>query len=141
MSRAIQRAFALITEENGLEGDLSISHKKRALAIEVKPANRKRPNEGNVKEEGDTALPLSSLSGGERSKTLVALLLAMWEYVKPPFRCLDEWDVYLDEVGRAKVEKMLYTATTSNGYQHIFISPQQTTLEGVNVLVVGRGHN
>ncbi len=54
-------------------------------------------------------------------------------------RCLDEWDVYLDEVTRTSVESMLYSHSVDSGYQHIFISPQPSTLEGVNVLVVG-GH-
>jgi chromosome segregation ATPase len=33
------------------------------------------------------------MAGGERSYTMLALLLAMGEQIQSPFRCLDEYDV------------------------------------------------
>ena len=36
---------------------------------------------------------LKQLSGGERSYTTVAFMLALGEYVEAPFRCMDEYDV------------------------------------------------
>ena len=35
-------------------------------------------------------------------------------------RCLDEWDVYLDELARSKIEQMIYESGENSGYQHIF---------------------
>jgi chromosome segregation ATPase len=48
-----------------------------------------------------------ALSGGERSFSTVSLLLALWETVSCPIRCLDEWDVFLDAVNRQLAAKML----------------------------------
>lgn len=46
------------------------------------------------KSKADRAVTdLKTLSGGERSYTNVAFMLALGEYVEAPFRCMDEYDV------------------------------------------------
>ena len=40
------------------------------------------------------------LSGGERSFTTLCLLLALGHVVDSPFRVMDEYDVFLDEMSR-----------------------------------------
>merc|ERR1712241_677951 len=70
------------------------------------------------------SVSLSSLSGGERSKTLVCLINSLWTEQQPPIRCLDEWDVFLDAVARKQIEAMLVQTALRTGHQYIFISPQ-----------------
>ena len=70
------------------------------------------------------SVSLSSLSGGERSKTLVCLINSLWTEQQPPIRCMDEWDVFLDAVARKQIEAMLVRTALDTGHQYFFISPQ-----------------
>ena len=50
---------------------------------------------------------VSQLSGGERSITTVAFLLALWERIKSPIRCLDEFEVFMDQDKKSRATLML----------------------------------
>lgn len=53
--------------------------------LKVKPPGR----------ENDSVNDMRSLSGGERSFSTVCFILSLWEITESPFRCLDEFDVYM----------------------------------------------
>ncbi|KAF9505772.1 hypothetical protein BS47DRAFT_1306174 [Hydnum rufescens UP504] len=79
-----------------------------------------------------------SLSGGEKSFATICLLLALWEAIGCPIRCLDEFDVFMDAVNRKismKVRKPPYlidTAKSAEGRQFVFITP-------LDISTVGQG--
>ena len=75
-------------------------------------------------EERDSS-DVSRLSGGEKSFTQMCFICALWDMMEPPFRCLDEWDVFLDAVNRKAISKELLNFSLKNqSKQFIFISPQ-----------------
>lgn len=65
-----------------------------------------------------------SLSGGERSFATACFILALWDVMDSPFRCLDEFDVFMDLVNRRMcMEMMLKAAEKKRGCQFVFLSP------------------
>ncbi|KHJ42837.1 RecF/RecN/SMC protein [Trichuris suis] len=65
-------------------------------------------------------------TGGERSFATICLLLSLWEITDLPFRCLDEFDVFMDMVNRDTAINMLidYAGQPKNLHrQFIFFSP------------------
>lgn len=50
-----------------------------------------QPGQGNKADLSD----MRSLSGGERSFSTVCFVLSLWAITEAPFRCLDEFDVYM----------------------------------------------
>lgn len=70
------------------------------------------------------AQDLRSLSGGERSFTTLALMLALGEAMEVPFRIMDEFDVFMDEANRRVAYKTLIDiAKRESKRQFIFITP------------------
>ena len=72
------------------------------------------------------SVSISSLSGGEKSKTLFFLIHAFWQHLSCPFRGLDEWDVFMDEKARKTVENILVESSSEMPHQFFFISPQDS---------------
>lgn len=67
------------------QGSIKIDHQEKTLQLEVNPQNdAKRPTND-----------AKSLSGGERSYSTVAFILALWDCTGLPFYFLDEFDVFM----------------------------------------------
>eukprot|EP00955_Chlamydomonas_euryale_P117909 366505-Chlamydomonas_euryale.AAC.12 len=68
---------------------------------------------------------LKQLSGGERSYSTVSFLLAIGEWTETPFRCMDEFDVFMDAINRrVATETLLEFSYEHLNHQNIFLTPQ-----------------
>ncbi len=90
--------FAYLLSERQFRGKLLLDHKSKKLEIQVEPdGTRKNESGRNTK----------TLSGGEKSFSSICLLLAIWDAIGSPLRCLDEFDVFMDNVNRKISTNML----------------------------------
>ncbi|GLI58594.1 hypothetical protein VaNZ11_000322, partial [Volvox africanus] len=113
-----QAKFAKYLRRRDHDGKLEFNHTERTLKLLVRPKGK---NNRDVQAVED----LKQLSGGERSFTTVALLLAIGENTESPFRCNDEFDVFMDDVNRrVATETLLEFAMEHSMFQYIFLTPQ-----------------
>jgi structural maintenance of chromosomes protein 6 len=83
----IRMYFGNLFESQPMSGDLIIEIPQSTLTIQTK--FKGGANDG-----------ARNLSGGERSFTTVALVLAVWSKLLTPFYMLDEFDVFMDMANR-----------------------------------------
>uniref|UniRef100_A0A914QZA7 Structural maintenance of chromosomes protein 6 n=1 Tax=Panagrolaimus davidi TaxID=227884 RepID=A0A914QZA7_9BILA len=70
-------------------------------------------------------LSFIGLSGGERSYTTACFVMALWSCVESPFRCLDEFDVFMDMVNRRIIMELLSDLARQHRHiQFFFFTPQ-----------------
>ncbi|EAQ92197.1 hypothetical protein CHGG_00432 [Chaetomium globosum CBS 148.51] len=117
--------FIYLLSERGFRGKLLVDHERKFLDLQVEPDKTEKRAAGRS---------TKTLSGGEKSFSSICLLLAIWEAMGSPLRCLDEFDVFMDNVNRAISTNMLITAARrSVNRQYIFITPNaiegRTTLD------------
>ena len=106
--------FAMHLQNRGFSGSLHFDHNAQKLKLRV-----------STGEPGAHDKDPRSLSGGEKSFATVCLLLALWEAVGCPIRCLDEFDVFMDAVNRKGSMRMIIEAArASAGVQYVLITPQ-----------------
>ncbi|KAL8287641.1 hypothetical protein RQP46_003499 [Phenoliferia psychrophenolica] len=118
------RAIELFEEhlaKRGFMGTLLFEHpgkrKEGRLSLQVQ-------TDDHVK--GAKIKDIRSLSGGEKSYSTVCFLLSMWDSISGPLRCLDEFDVFMDDVNRFKSMRMLIDgAVQADSKQFIIITPLQ----------------
>ena len=104
----------------GYSGRLKFDHDAETLSIKVQPDSARTDAL-----QGRVAKDTKTLSGGERSFATVSFLLALWEAMECPFRCLDEFDVFMDAVNRRISMKLLIdTARETHSRQYILMTPQ-----------------
>jgi chromosome segregation ATPase len=94
--------FQYLLSERAFRGILNIDHKSKQLEVHVEPDNTTKSGKGRK---------TKTLSGGEKSFSSICLLLALWEAMGAPLRCLDEYDVFMDDVNRDVSTKMIVSFT------------------------------
>ncbi|TAQ87344.1 hypothetical protein B7494_g4325 [Chlorociboria aeruginascens] len=108
--------FNYLLSERAFRGKLTIDHKAKQLEVHVEPDETTRNGKGRQ---------TKTLSGGEKSFSSICLLLALWEAMNAPLRCLDEFDVFMDDVNRDVSTKMIISAARrAVGKQFILITPK-----------------
>ncbi|XP_041831050.1 structural maintenance of chromosomes protein 6-like isoform X2 [Melanotaenia boesemani] len=106
--------FYTMLTQRGCSGSMIFNHKNETLSISVQPF-----------QDGTDLSDMRSLSGGERSFSTVCFVLSLWAITEAPFRCLDEFDVYMDLVNRRiSMDMMMKVATGQHYRQFIFLTPQ-----------------
>lgn len=133
--RTIRKDFAILVNhkfntylsQKGHTGSIRFDHEEESLDISIQLESQ-RPTEKFIVKDS------KSLSGGERSYSTVAFLLALWEVVECPFRALDEFDIFMDAVYRKKsIELLLEIAQEKQRRrQLIIITPHDTSVVKLN---------
>jgi len=93
--------FRLIMRKQGHEGSLKVDYENQTLEMMCRMASH----------DGSTQVRNSkTLSGGERSFTQVALIMALQKFSGSPMCIYDEFDVFMDSVNRGNSIKILLSA-------------------------------
>ena len=117
--RKSNSAFDAILQNKGSAGALNFDHVAKTLSLTYQKDNA----------DSSTQIEnVQSLSGGERSFSTLAMLIALGETIECPFRVMDEFDVFMDQVSRkvAMIE-LVEMAKKMESRQFIFITPQDLT--------------
>jgi len=108
--------FTYLLSERAFRGRIIVDHADMAMDISVEP---------DIAKSSDRGRQTKTLSGGEKSFSTICLLLSIWEAMGSPIRCLDEFDVFMDNVNRdISMKMMIGAARRSVGKQFILITPQ-----------------
>jgi structural maintenance of chromosomes protein 6 len=90
-------SFMYFLSERQFRGTLMIKHKEKELDIHVsvdrlivRIATNGSQVEPDITRKSDKGRQTKTLSGGEKSFSTICLLLALWEAMGSPIRCLDE---------------------------------------------------
>jgi chromosome segregation ATPase len=75
-------------------------------------------------------------SGGERSTSVMAFLLALQQNVLSPFRAVDEFDLHMDPKNKEVVSEFIVSTMEGTKDQYMAITPSQVTFRGKDVHIV-----
>lgn len=111
----VKTSFTDNLRQRGFSGTLLIDGATEALKLRVAPGSDRT-------KEQDT----STLSGGEKSFSQIALLAAMWMNIGSRLLALDEFDVFMDKVNRRiSLNMVIDVLRNLTSTQSIFITPQE----------------
>jgi len=75
-------------------------------------------------------------SGGERSTTVMAFLLALQQNILSPFRAVDEFDLHMDPKNKELVSEFIVSTMEGTADQYMAITPSQVTFKGKEVHII-----
>jgi len=75
-------------------------------------------------------------SGGERSTSIMAFLLALQQNVLSPFRAVDEFDLHMDPRNREIVSEFIVQTMQGSVDQYMAITPSQVTFKGQDIHII-----
>eukprot|EP00899_Mesostigma_viride_P004273 jgi/Mesvir1/13847/Mv15993-RA.1 len=115
LATQVSHGFNATMNTRGFAGKINVDWTEKKLEINV--------NTG--KDKGLTN-STKTLSGGEKSFTTLAFLLALAKENDCPFRCMDEFDIFMDSVTRKKSLETLITYAMENPHiQFVFLTPNE----------------
>lgn len=119
IQKHVSAYFGYYIHMRGHYGSIKFDDRSQEMRLRVAISHH-RTHEGEL----CFAQDLRSLSGGERSFTTLALMLALGEAMEAPFRIMDEFDVFMDEANRRVAYKTLIDiAKRESRRQFVFITP------------------
>ncbi|XP_076651994.1 structural maintenance of chromosomes 6 isoform X2 [Halictus rubicundus] len=114
----IENSFTNVLALRNKKGTINIDHRRKVLELEVNSQNDSQRSTNDAR----------SLSGGERSYSTVAFILALWDCTNLPFYFLDEFDVFMDKVNRRIIMDILLDHTKTHPHsQFMFLTPLDTS--------------
>ncbi|KAK6019472.1 hypothetical protein OSTOST_14890 [Ostertagia ostertagi] len=119
----LKMTFQRLMATRSYHGKLAVDRQKEVINISV-ATHQKDDNAETVTKS--VVQDLKGLSGGERSFTTACFIMALWEIMEAPFRCMDEFDVFMDMINRRVIMDLLVKLATEQ-YSHnqfIFFTPQ-----------------
>lgn len=108
----VRNKFSQVLKVRTMHGTVRFDYKAGKLDLEIAPRGDKQKT--NTK----------ALSGGERSYSTIAFLIALWSCCDSPFYFLDEYDVFTDQVNRFVMTKILIHEALLKKDQFAFLTPQ-----------------
>ncbi|XP_066904702.1 structural maintenance of chromosomes protein 6 [Halyomorpha halys] len=112
VSANTKHSFHRMLQKKNYKGDLIIDHSKKTLSVKIKV--------DSAAKDGST----TTLSGGERSYSMVSFIMSLWSNMYSPFFFLDEFDVFMDEINRNMILNMLVNyAKSKSDQQFVFLTP------------------
>ncbi|CAO1633857.1 unnamed protein product [Sympodiomycopsis kandeliae] len=127
ISLSARSSFVNYLAYRAYTGKLVFDHERKRLVVSVQTDETNQQTQQSKGSGGGKSQRKDpkSLSGGEKSFSTVCLLLALWQAIGCPLRCLDEFDVFMDAVNRrTSMNLMVESAKDSPGVQYILITPQ-----------------
>jgi len=75
-------------------------------------------------------------SGGERSSSVMAFLLALQQNILSSLRAVDEFDLHMDPQNKEAVSDFIVSTMQGTNDQYIAITPSQVTFKGQDVHII-----
>ncbi|KAK6039544.1 hypothetical protein COOONC_22950, partial [Cooperia oncophora] len=119
----LKMTFQRLMATRSYHGNLIVDRQKEVINISV--ATHQKDDSAHAVAKS-VVQDLKGLSGGERSFTTACFIMALWEIMEAPFRCMDEFDVFMDMINRRVIMDLLVKLATEQ-YSHnqfIFFTPQ-----------------
>ena len=117
-SKTVKRQFNNYLQNKRMKGKVAFDHDNQTLNMSVQADE----NDVNTLESD-----VRNMSGGERSYVTLCLLLSLGHIIECPFRLMDEYDVFMDQITRRTTLKQIQMYAVDpiqNGRQFIIITPQ-----------------
>ncbi|KAE9321874.1 hypothetical protein PR003_g17364 [Phytophthora rubi] len=122
VSRRTANEFSEYMRHGDFAGKLKFRHSNECLEITVLQNEKGATSASQMTD-------MKELSGGERSYTQVALLLALGKITECPFRIMDEFDVFMDSVNRdMTIQLLVEAAKNESKKQFIFVTPNNLSI-------------
>ena len=122
-SKTVKNVFNSYLRNKKMRGKVVFDHEAQTLGFCVAT---------DMQDDRTVSSDVRNMSGGERSYVTLCLLLALGHVIECPFRLMDEYDVFMDQITRKTTLKQIQQYAIDpiqNGRQFIVITPQD--LSGV----------